>query len=189
MRNVLILCLCTFFIQCKNAPSTVSLNGIALENMADYAKEDLGNGVLKAVKTNDAGLILEQGTLRDNAKHGVWMTYYKGGEPKTVESYIDGRRFGEYIEFDDKGRFKTVTSYADNKLHGLYQEFIFYKQTKELAYKHGLIHGTIKEFNDDGTVFRTIEYKDGVIDGKMQYFNPEGQKTLEYKYANGELVK
>jgi len=189
MRVLFFLCISAFFLQCKQSPSIISMKGVALEGIGEYDIEDLGNGVMKAVKFGDDGIILEKGTLRDNAKHGSWMTFYKGGEPKTIESYIDGRRFGEYIEFDDKGRFKTVTAYADDKLHGVYQEFTFYKQLKELHYKHGIIDGTIKEFSDDGSVFRTVEYKDGIIDGKMQYYNPEGEMTMEYTYKKGEVVK
>ena len=167
----------------NSAPETVDTDSYILTDIS-------GTDVKRAVRTDAAGNLIEEGFLRDNAKTGTWV-YYESGNPLPVKlvSYIDGKYNGLYLEFNERGQINLRASYLNNKLDGPWGKYRFGRAEEEAHYQNGKLDGVYKAYYvRTGKLQSSTEYKDGVQDGWYRFYNEEGEVTLEYEYRNGEKV-
>lgn len=63
---------------------------------------------------------------------------------------------GEYVYFDDEDESLLVKNYKDGKLNGpSYFHYVSGELWIEEHFKDGLIHGTTKYYNKDGSIVKT----------------------------------
>lgn len=131
----------------------------------------------------------ETGYVVNGKKNGTWLTYHDEGRIKTLSTYVDGQKTGPYMELSNRGQIEKQIEYQGDKLHGVSTTYKFGKPIKETPYVNGKIEGRYVEYNDKGDqVAKEVYFKDGKQHGSLKYFDENGKVTLEYEYKNGEKV-
>ena len=148
-----------------------------------------GMGV-KAEKINEAGGILEEGTLVNGARNGAWVTYYPDEEKviKTLVNYVDNELNGVYLTFSNRGQIETLTTYANGVFDGNYAKFRFGNIEESATYRAGELHGLYKKFYQNRKLQMVAEYKNGKQDGIYRYYDENENIVMEYRYKDGEKV-
>jgi len=188
MRSLLFLSfLGCLYISC-NAPASSG----AATNLDGYETTTIsGTNVVKAIKKNAGGDLLEEGYLFGGKKNGTWMTFWEGehsGRIKTLASYTDGILNGPYFEFTNRSQIEKEVNYSNNQYNGKFAQYKFGRVEKEINYKDNELNGASIDYDGKGNRQMVKNYKNGKLHGKYQTFNPEGKLTLEYEYSNGEKV-
>lgn len=168
----------------NNSGSSVNLEGFDTEVVN-------GTNVTKAVKTDEAGNLVEAGFISGGKRNGMWMTYYVGnnaGKVKTLASYSDGILNGPYYELSNRGQIEKEVNYANNKYEGKFLVYKYGRIIQEADYTDNKLNGSFKEYFNGGGLQKEITYKNGKQDGVMRYYNENGDVTVEYQYKNGEKV-
>ena len=74
----------------------------------------------------ETGELKIEGDFDDNeARHGLWLSYYENGIKWSESNYSHGVRMGHSITFFPNGRVRYVGEYADDKQSG---HWIFYDE-------------------------------------------------------------
>jgi antitoxin component YwqK of YwqJK toxin-antitoxin module len=74
----------------------------------------------------ETGELKIEGDYDDNeARHGLWLSYYENGIKWSESNYSHGVRMGHSITFFPNGRVRYVGEYADDKQTG---HWIFYDE-------------------------------------------------------------
>lgn len=158
---------------------------------AGYTVEDIpGTPYQRVRKLSADNTLQEEGLIRDGVKEGAWVIYHAGGEyPEKAISYAAGMYNGPYMEFSDRGQLALRATYKNNILDGPWGKYRFGRPEAEAYYKDGKFEGIYREYDSSsGKLIKEINYKDGVQHGTLRFFNEEGAVTLEYEYRNGEKV-
>lgn len=188
MKNLLIVALLLiFFASCNNAGQKAA----PVVDASGYIVESIpGSTIQKVRKEDEQGNLIEEGFLQNGVKVGTWTTYKAEIEfPKTIISYVDGQYTGPYLEFNDRGQLELKAGYLNNQLHGPWGKYRFGRPEATANYTNGELDGTYKEyFTRDGKIQKEVNYKNGVEHGTMRFYNEEGEVTVEYEYKNGEKV-
>ncbi len=187
------LCLTSILWSCNQSSDksskTVSSQPTKSGDVTDFTKEDVGNGIQIATKLDDQGRIIESGALKNGNKNGAWTENYISGDPKSITSYIDGKRTGILLEFDKSGRVSKIANLLNDEFHGRYREFSTYIPIRDSNFKNGKFDGLHKEYNEQGKLFRDIMFVDGKENGLMNYYNDAGVITASFTYKNGEKTE
>lgn len=130
----------------------------------------------------------QKGTLLNEKKHGVWLSYYPTRKKKTVSPYKFDRLHGEYIAYHPNKQKSIVGKYAANKKEGVWQYFNQDgKLQKEIMFKKDQMNGFYMERLADGSVL-IGQFNKGLKDGTWVE-SKEGKKVNISSYSNGKLIE
>jgi len=83
-------------------------------------------------------------------------------------------------------RIHAEISYLGRELHGYYRTWHFNNQlAEENYYRHGLMHGANRQWDDKGCLLGTFTMKRGT--GTQRYWHENGQLSLEVDTVEGEF--
>ena len=153
--------------------------------------EDYGDdsGISKILVKDDAGVIIQEGILKDGKREGNWTEYQNGIFVKSITPYVNDLKEGIYIEMNSNNNITKRIAYHNNLKHGEYKEFMYSTLKEERYYQNDKIEGNVKVYYDTGKLMEEGNYKNGIRDGISKWYDQDGKVTIEYEYKAGELVK
>lgn len=187
MRNFILL---TVFFGLLSACSqkAASPQGLDLEG---FKIQDIpGSDMKRATLTDVKGKLLEEGTILNGHKHGMWVIYHKDRDvPASITNYVNGVPNGPQFEFGQYGHIEKMCSYTNDVLDGRFAKLKNIRKIEEGHYEMGILEGNYKKFyeNKDG-VQQELNYKNNKLDGDIIYYNEQGEVTMKYLYKDGEKV-
>jgi len=187
MKHFLFFLAMLGFISCGSSGG----GGGAATSLVGYDSADVGGGVTRASKKDEAGNYIEQGYLINGVRNGVWIKYYDGaeaGKVKSVASYSNGALNGPYYEYTNRGQIETEVNYANNVYDGVVAKYKFGRAVEVKTYLNNKLHGPSYDYFNDGKIQKETHFKDGKQHGIMSWYNEEGAKTMEYEYKDGEKI-
>lgn len=145
-----------------------------LENGPYELKDDAGNVLVKGQYKNgkrtgkwqyfEKGQLSRELDYKDDKLDGKKTIYYSNGKKEFEETYVNGKRNGEYTGYSmTSGNITQVKHYVDNKLDG---EF--------------------KTYSEKGTVTEEGNYKDEKKDGVWKRYDPKGKLIKTQNYVDGK---
>ncbi len=124
----------------------------------------LQNGTITNYHTN--GRKSYETPFVDGVHHGDFSAWYETGELAMKHTYVNGLLEGWDTYWDKNGNVTGKTHYLNGHPDGL-QEFWYKKNPKqkmsETPYKNGVIHGTLLQWDEDGTLVRKAVVENGVF--------------------------
>lgn len=191
MKQIFILfSLAIFISSCGGSGNSTPAEGASIDLSGFEILDIPGTTFQKVVKRTPAGILLEEGTLSNGKRNGMWVTYHASNEiPKTIINYVNDVNSGVYYSFNERGQLEEMRGYLNNELDGKWGKYKFGRTTEEAMYKGGKFNGVYKSyFANSDLVQKEFNYKDGELHGSYKFYNEEGQVTLQYEYDNGEKV-
>lgn len=165
------------------SPQALDLEGFKIQ---DIPGSDMKRATLMDVK----GKILEEGTIQNGHKHGMWVIYHKDRDvPASITNYVNGVPNGPQFEYGQYGHMEKMCNYTNNILDGRFAKLKNIRKVEEGTYVNGILEGNYKKFYDsrDG-VQQELNYKHNKLDGDIIYYNEKGEVTMKYLYKDGEKV-
>ncbi len=175
-----------FFAACQQKPASpqdLNLEGFKIQDIP-------GSDIKRATLTDVKGKIIEEGTIQNGHKHGMWVLYYKDRDvPVSITNYVNGVPNGPQFEFGQYGHMEKMCSYTNNVLDGRFAKLKNIRKTEEGFYENGILEGNYKKYYDGrNDVQQELNYKHNKLDGDIIYYNEEGKATMKYLYKDGEKV-
>jgi antitoxin component YwqK of YwqJK toxin-antitoxin module len=134
--------------------------------------------------------IAAQGEYFKGIRSGTWTEYYTNtGGVKSITTYINGQKEGIFIQLNDQGALEEKLSYHKDLPHGKYRKYKRGRIIEEREYAYGQLDGTMKKYYEKGPIMEESLFSAGVRNGMARWYDQEGNLTIEYEYANGELIK
>lgn len=190
-----IFILLTFLIACSQSEDASQAAGDTASSLSglppgalleDYQDE---TGVSKVVVKDTGGAIVEEGVLKSGKREGNWTEYHPGGFVKSITSYVNDVKEGLYIEITLNGQLSKRYTYHNDLKNGDYKEYYYSTVKEERFYQDDKLEGTVKIYYDNGKLMEEGNYKNNIRDGISKWYDQEGHVTIEYEYADGQLVK
>lgn len=180
------LFLCVLITACQQKPATpqdLDLEGFTIVDIP-------GSDIKRATMVDVKGKILEEGTILNGKKHGMWVIYHKERDvPSSIGNYVNGIPNGPLFEFGQYGHLEHMCGYTNNVLDGRFAKLKNIRKTEEGNYANGLLEGNYKKYYEGrDAVQQEMNYKENKLDGDIFYFNEQGVVTMQYTYKNGEKV-
>ncbi|NJN41431.1 MAG: toxin-antitoxin system YwqK family antitoxin [Flammeovirgaceae bacterium] len=158
------------------------------ENGAPYTFDDTPD-LERLTYLNLSGILTTTGYSKDGRRAGSWVDYYVNGLPKSVTTYMEGKKEGLHLELDDYGKIVKMMNYHQDLRDGDYKEFENSIVKEERFYKNDKLEGRVRIFYPDGKIMEEGSYKNGTRHGISKWYDQAGFVTIEYEYKNGELIK
>ncbi len=193
LRNGLlaILLICLLNSCQQDVTDNTSPSDVGAMDLSGYETEELPNGVLRALRKDNNGLVKEEGYIVNGKKSGIWTTYIED-RAESITSYVGGILNGKTFMFDHRRQIIEEKTYVDGKLHGKQGTYKFGRPKLEEYYVRDTRHGPYRKYfesgKDQGKISQSVDYVNGKIDGKVRHFNGDGEVTVEYNYKNGEKI-
>ena len=117
---------------------------------------------------------------------GVAYTFFPNGSQQTKQTYLNGKKEGEWSIWYESGTPQIEGFLKDGKLHGIYREYyangnLRYEYEYDLDRKTGIWKG----WYEDGTQYTIKEFQNDTLDGKVLVFGKNGELNEEYEYIKG----
>lgn len=145
---------------------------------------------LKKLNFFDAtGKIISTGYTKNERYAGSWVELYPNGLPKTITTYVDGKKEGLSLELTNNGQVSRQIYYHQNLKHGDYKEYNYAVLKEERFYENDKLEGLVKIFYGDGKIMEEGAYKNGTRHGISRWYDQVGTVTIEYEYDNGQLIR
>ncbi|MEQ9102992.1 MAG: hypothetical protein RIF36_07455 [Imperialibacter sp.] len=159
---------------------------------------------------DDKGSVSSTTEFLNGLRNGKSIHYYENGKVESECSYKNGVREGSCHYYSMNGTLQVEKVYDNDHVVGyrhllpdgnISQIFPFdpsgdftlkaYFPNKELSclqeYKDGLIHGSLKYYETNGTVQEEGHYSHGELSGPYRHFLANGQLSSESHYKYDEL--
>lgn len=192
MKKLLILfAALVMLFACENQDAGNATVVPPLDLTAFQVRDIPGTDLQKAERFNQEGRVMEEGILKNGKRNGAWIVYNETKDvPGKIASFADDVFHGPYLEYNEFGQLELMCSYSNNLLDG---QFVRYGSSRKLEsgfYKNGKLDGLHKKyFQNKDAVQQESVYREGVLHGTMRYFNEAGEVVMEYEYQNGEKMK
>ena len=91
MKQIFILfSLAIFISSCGGSGNSTPAEGASIDLSGFEILDIPGTTFQKVVKRTPAGILLEEGTLSNGKRNGMWVTYHASNEiPKTIINYVN----------------------------------------------------------------------------------------------------
>ena len=145
-------------------------------------------------------------------KHGVMSRFFRNGILETQQYYNHDTLDGISLEYSDKGILIGEITYKKGQKEGEYKQFYkdgtpsiqgsfakdLYNGVWEYYDADGFLvgeatfstgSGTVKMFDADGILTRTIPYVNNVIDGTEEHYGKNGNIEKTILYSKGRLIE
>lgn len=112
--------------------------------------------------------------------------YYKSGEIKTYETFLEWQKHGRHISFYENGNVESEVDYHLDMKHGITNNYYtdnrlsisgYYLQNKKT--------GLWTWYHVNGQIEKTVNYKDDLEDGYSVEFTQDGEKICNGNYECG----
>jgi antitoxin component YwqK of YwqJK toxin-antitoxin module len=154
------------------------------------------NGFVRHYYPNNA--VKNEITYVNDVIHGTVSEFYCPRNHtdrylKSLTNYDNGKKI-DYKEYHTNGKLKSEKFYdSQEKIHGLvktyYNSVIDGEEVveSEINYKHGVLHGTFKEYYIDGSLKTDFKYVNGTEDGTIKKYFQNNIVSYEATYEYGKL--
>lgn len=130
-----------------------------------------GNLQMEGMVTNPKNVYTYQGKI-------TW--YYKNGQKKEVENYLDNKRNGLFLTYFEDGTLKTEGTYKnDEPFTGAFYDDYYNTLS---SFKEGKKHGFFIQYNKNGKLITKQEYDEGKITGLVKSESYLTNKICECEY-------
>lgn len=177
-------------IACTNdstQPATVATD----LDLTGFESKEMPGGIIRLLKKDPNGQVIEEGYLKDGKKNGVWTTL-TDDRTESITSYVDGIKYGKSFKIDHRLQISEEETYVNGQLYGKAGRYKRGRPLEEGYYVNGKRQGAHKLYfesgADQGKIRQYTEYVNGKIHGKLRMYNASGAVTVEYDYKNGEKV-
>lgn len=147
----------------------------------------------KTVHISELNAIEENGVsfsyLNNELFSGIAYHFFSDGTEQIKQSYIEGRKEGEWSIWYEDGTPQKEGFIKDGKQHGAYREYYTNGNLRyEYNYDLDKKTGTWKGWYEDGTKYTIREFSNDTLDGKVLVYDKKGELAKEYDYLKGTLV-
>lgn len=165
-------------------------------------KEYAPDGTIITLIEYKKGFIVDRERInridKSGKKQGKWYFFYINGKIKTEGYYRDDKKNGYFKEFSEIGDLLNITKYIDDEIQtepieiqklDVINEYFPNGQLKSTSlYRNGIPEGIKREFNENGTITKSLLYSNGIIIGEGIMLE-DGTKNGPWKeyYAEGTL--
>ncbi|NND77102.1 MAG: toxin-antitoxin system YwqK family antitoxin [Flavobacteriales bacterium] len=120
---------------------------------------------------------------------GVAYHFFSNGTQQIKQTYLDGRKEGEWSIWYEDGTPQKEGFIKDGKQHGAYREY-YSNGNLRYEYEYDLDRktGTWRGWYDDGTRYTIREFTNDTLHGKVLVYDEKGDLAKEYDYHKGQLV-
>jgi len=146
-------------------------------------------GLIRTEIVDAAGRLSTIGYYRNGKKEGTWTEYTEDERVHRITTYMDGKKEGLYMEFGTRNEINVRCYFHNDQRHGKYVEYAVAGIKEDRFYENGKMEGIARKFFNDGKLMEVGYFKGGLRDGISTWYDRDGNKTLEYEYRKGELVK
>jgi antitoxin component YwqK of YwqJK toxin-antitoxin module len=161
--------------------------------------------------SDSAGVLLQEGFLRNELPDSVYRAYFPNGQIREQGFFRQGLREGQWETFDVQGSRLSIVHYCKGQLQGTFEEYSpqggllkrgafnrhkpdslweWYSQSGQLSakgsYEEGKPTGKWFYYHPDGRLASSGLYKEGLRQGVWQDFYPDGKLRAFGKYLNGQ---
>ncbi|MBI1227916.1 MAG: hypothetical protein GC192_21980 [Bacteroidetes bacterium] len=187
MRNyILLTVLVGFLAACQQKPATPQDL-----DLQDFVIKDIpGSDMKRATLTDVKGKIVEEGTILNGHKHGMWVIYHKDRDvPASITNYVNGVPNGPQFVYGPYGHMEQMNSYTNNILDGRFAKLKNIRKIEEGTYVNGILEGNYKKYYEGmDVVQQEMNYKHNKLDGENIYYNNKGEIIMKYEYKDGEKI-
>lgn len=127
------------------------------KNQAERPKETFQVKVI--FDTLAPEVIIPQGILVNQKKHGLWYNFSENGNISMESCYWNDSLNGQVISFHDNGKILDKTTYIKDREDGYFEQFY-----------------------DSGVLFRCGWYEKGQMTGVWRYYTENGSLNQKIKY-------
>ncbi len=121
---------------------------------------------------------------------GVAYTFYPDGTQQTKQTYVNGKKEGEWSIWYESGNTQKEGLLKNGKQYGVYREYYSNgNMSCEYEYDLDLKSGTWKGWREDGTQYTLKEFKNDTLDGKLFVFDEDGKAIVESKFVKNKVIK
>lgn len=126
---------------------------------------------------------------RMKKKNGKFIYFYKNGEKKTENNYVNNIKMGLYQEWFDDGVIKLQGKYTNNDKDGMWVSYFRNSQIREKGnYQQGKKMGEWNSFFINGQINTSGSFQEGKRIGKWSWFFENGQIGAQEIYKNGDMI-
>ena len=143
-----------------------------------------GNGI--ATRRDANGQIISRDTIEDGAMV-LSTTYYRNGEPLAETPYSNNIINGEKKTFLLGGEPDTIENWIDGSQEGITVIFQNGEKYAEISYENGQKNGIERRFKDEYTVVENISWKDDKKHGPTHHYVADQVKT-DWYYQNRSIA-
>ena len=126
-------------------------------------------------------------SYRDNYKHGLEENWYECGQLQSKENYQNGLKHGLCEEWFSNGKLRISCNYVNNMKNSVCQEYGVNKSKVKCNYVNGIKHGKEKMYDWYGFLQSISEFRNGKLHGSLREFNDKGSIIIDCTYFNGDL--
>ena len=117
----------------------------------------------------------------DDLKQGFTYHYYPDGKIRRSIPFINGLEEGTAKEYAEDGRIIQLITYKKG--------FIVNRERINRYDSQGKEHGVWKYYHDNEKIRLECVYRHGIMNGYYKEYNQEGNLLQAYKYVNGEIAE
>ena len=147
---------------------------------------------------------------KNQLKQGMWITFHPNGKIKQEGTYKDDKRHGYFKDYTENGDLIRVVKYVNDveqpgaeEIQKLQVQNEYYPDGKIRAttmYRNGIPEGVKREYAPDGTIEKSAEYHRGILvgegivledgsrDGPWKEYYTDGALRAEGVYDNGKRI-
>ena len=150
------------------------------------------------------GCIKSESNYIKNVKSGEEKVFYTSGKIKNINAYNQDKKHGYCYELDSIGRVINISEYVGGflrseeqinrfdeevKKHGIWKEFYENGKVKwEGDFKHGILNGIVREYNNKGGLKTMKMFIDGALNEhakEIKFFELSKEITSNGSYLIG----
>ncbi len=130
--------------------------------------------------------------IQSNYKHykldGAYAISNGDGSKRMAAFYRNDRMDSNCIIWHPNGKISAEGKYVNGLKAGQWKYYFYTGEPSETEiYKDGKLQGIDTQFNEDGTLDKTIMFKDGVVDGETKIYGDNGNLAVVYYHEAGDL--
>lgn len=131
------------------------------------------------------GTLAEKISFQEGLPNGKYFVYHENGQVKFELDFVYGKLEGFFKKSEINGNLLIVSQYSSNAKHGLDTVYKGNKISWQDSFSYGVYDGTYREFSDKGILLREINYRDGLPHGTLKVFYSNGKLKYLESYKEG----
>lgn len=160
-----------------------------------------GNGSAGTWKIySKAGFKIFEYGVANNQKNGPYTEFYKNGQLRRKEFYVEGVRSGNSTSYYENGNVRIQSSYYDGRMDGSVKHYYVNGNLQWKGdYRKGRMEGERIYYNEDGTLINgpfAIKNEKGKVEregacvngrpeGELKVYNEDGTVSILCNFKGG----
>jgi uncharacterized protein len=156
-----------------------------------YYEQPVVNGVFEGMQKSyyPNGTIMNEVMYKNDQKEGTAKYYHTNGKLSAEGSFLYDLKTGTWKTYEPDGTTEEIEEYDEGQLNGICKYLEDGKITREIPYRAGERHGTLKRYSAAGELMFQIKYYNGNV---ISYTYLDKSKKLVppvyFKNLTGNLV-